>query len=231
MMLHENDIAILIFSRTAAAESRYKKLQPDNAVNFHIHTSLLNKTIDTVQATGFPFFVIDENSQKGNGFGERFCNAIENVFDKGFNKIITIGADAPLLSHQNLLAAAHELNAGKTVLGPDVNGGIYLLGISKRNFCKTLLQTVSWNTKDVFVSLQHIFSLQHNHISLLEILHDLNSANDLDHIFSLRSGSAFLILLRRIILQFELFTGKYFYFFTASFLPDSFLLRGPPSFA
>jgi glycosyltransferase A (GT-A) superfamily protein (DUF2064 family) len=72
-------------------------------------------------------------AQKGNTFGERFDfslgNAARLLPDK--TRLILVGADTPQLPPEFLRRALEILKDYDAVIGPNENGGFYLLGFSK----------------------------------------------------------------------------------------------------
>ena len=223
--------AILIFSRSAKEESRHKKLHPNKKVNGRLHLALHNKTIKTVQKTGLPYLLIDEHLQAGNGFGEKIANAINSVFQKNYDNVITIGNDCPQLSSQVLLDAANKMNQNQLVVGPDRNGGIYLFGISANLFDSKTFSQIPWQTGRVYDALleyRHCISYD---LCLLEKLSDFNKLSDfyfLKNIF--HRINSFISLITLII------TGKkkistsiltFLYWFHFANIKQ---LRAPPAF-
>ena len=194
------ETAILIFSRSARQESRYKKLHPDNKINERVHKALQNKTIKIVEETGLPYFLIDENNQVGNSFGERIANAVEYVFKKKYRNVIAIGNDCPQLSSKVLLDAAEKINETKLVVGPDNNGGMYLFGISEIVFDTKAFSEIPWQSKEACNALLQYQDLVYHEICLLEKLRDFNKPNDFYFLKKAsRLASRFIILLDSII--------------------------------
>ena len=170
--------AILIFSRSAKEESRRKKLHPNKKVNVRLHVALHNKTINTVQETGLPYFLIDEHLQAGSGFGEKIANAVNAVFQKNYDNVIAIGNDCPQLSSQVLLDAANKINQNQLVVGPDRNGGIYLFGISANLFDSKTFKEIPWQTGRVCNALLGYRDCVSYDLCLLEKLSDFNKLSD-----------------------------------------------------
>lgn len=147
-------------------------------INQQLHTALYNKTIQIVEATGLPFFIVDKTKQAGKGFGENLADAIDSVFNRNYSAVITIGNDSPQLSTATLLDAAKKVNLQQLVLGPDRNGGIYLLGITSKLFKAKSISTIPWQTKNVFASLLQYQDSIGNDSAILPILSDFNKLSD-----------------------------------------------------
>jgi uncharacterized protein len=134
------------------------------------------KASNLIQSSGLPYFKSNERIQRGASFGLRLRNAIEDVFNKGFEKVIIIGNDCIELKSHHLLEANIKLLNNDIVLGADFNGGAYLIGVSKSVFDADKFEAVSWKTLTVFNELQSLFSKQT--IALLSCLNDCNSIFD-----------------------------------------------------
>ena len=96
---------------------------------------------------------MDSSNQTGNSFGERLANAFENIYSKGFDRVIAIGNDTPSLSSETITTAENGLNNNEVVLGPSSNGGVYLIGISKKAYNRSTFLQVSWQTSRVYQDL------------------------------------------------------------------------------
>lgn len=85
--------------------------------------------------------------QIGKDLGERMLNAINWLFDKGFKRVILIGADSPDLPVRFIEEAFLILNNYELVIGPAEDGGYYLIGMSKP--LDAIFQDISWGSRDV----------------------------------------------------------------------------------
>ena len=72
-------------------------------------------------------------TQRGNSFGERFDDSLAEAANRLpiKTRLILIGADTPQLSPALLRTALDSLKDHDAVIGPNDNGGFYLLGFSK----------------------------------------------------------------------------------------------------
>ena len=169
------NIAILIFSRTAKAEAAEKNLLYRNSKKKALASLMINRTKQVVKASGLPTFFYSEHLQIGNNFGERFTNAIESIFDKGFETVIALGNDCLAVSKNDILQAAELLETTPSVLGPSTDGGVYLLGIQKQAFQKEAFLNIDWQTEYV---LEQLSSLNKN-IKILSTKSDIDTTDDL----------------------------------------------------
>ena len=170
----QDTTAILIFARSSSEEVLHKKI----AKGGQLFQTLTEYTLKTVQKTSVPFFHITEEEQQGASFGERFANAIQFVFDQGFENIITIGNDSPHMTKAHLLAASSELEIGKSVIGPSTDGGFYLLGLHRTHFKKSDFATLPWQTSQLKDEVTKLLFGLSQEVFLLQTLFDIDSSED-----------------------------------------------------
>jgi len=89
--------------------------------------------------------------QRGRSFGERLRHAFQDVRTLGYDRIVAVPIDCPGLRVDHLAAAFIHLEAGRSVLGPSPDGGVYLLGAPGDP--ASWLERVSWGTPLVFRQL------------------------------------------------------------------------------
>ena len=181
-MKEKENIAILLFSRSAKRESHSKRWTNDPKINLQIAEHLISNTYDQLKTAPFPIFQIDEKLQSGNSFGERLANAFRIVFQKGFSYVIAVGNDCPILQvdwHEISMQLIHQ----KIVLGPDKRGGTYLIGLSEDSDFESKLLQISWKSRSVFHQLKRQFTDYH----LLVSKTDINTFQDVinwKHLFN-----------------------------------------------
>lgn len=170
--------AILIFANSAEYEASRKPFYKANSL-----FKELNETIEKkVKQTNIPYFVISEKNQIGTTFGERFTNAIQTVFDKGYDSIITLGNDTPHIKSKHIIEAYNKLASKQTVIGKSNDGGFYLLGISKTNFSKLDFLNLPWQKSSLFSILKKNFLDKNINFSSFESLIDIDSISDAEKI-------------------------------------------------
>ncbi|SRR6056297_474976 len=199
ILLHyTKNTAILIFANSAHTELAHKPI-PKGEGLFEV---LTKETLQKVQATGLPFFHISDKEQKGSSFGERFTNAIQEVFQNGFENIITIGNDTPQLQTAHLLKANAALNEGKTVLGPSLDGGFYLMGIHKSNFDQETFKKLPWQRFSLFNRISTLLDLTDRILHQLPTLSDIDTFTDVKRLASFRKSiSSSLLYLLTLVIQ------------------------------
>ncbi len=167
--------AILVFANSSKEEIKWKSIKNGEV----LFDALTKQTLKKVEKTSLSYFHITEEQQKGNSFGERFTNAIQNVFDLGFEKVITIGNDTPHLRSKDIRDAAEALNSGKTVVGPSLDGGFYLMGIHRDNFDPEHFVKLPWQQIGLYQSL--LKKLEKNNCTIYNfpVLSDIDGLKDI----------------------------------------------------
>ncbi|MBZ9731547.1 DUF2064 domain-containing protein [Salegentibacter sp. JZCK2] len=191
--------AILIFANSSKEEQLQKAI-PNGLKLFGV----LNKhTLDTVRKSGLPYFHFTEKEQQGSNFGERFTNAIEQVFDYGYENIITIGNDTPQLNKNHLIQSYELLKQQKFVLGPSQDGGFYLMGIHKSHFNPVSFLHLPWQTSKISGAISHLL-IQNFKVKIykLQPLKDIDQLEDVNQVLNVfRTISVELKYIILVILQ------------------------------
>ncbi len=191
--------AILIFANSPEEEMRQKSLVA--AEKFY--SELNRHTVEIVKRTKLPFYIYTEKEQHGDSFGDRFYNAINEVYGRGYEYVITLGNDTPQLTTAHLLNTLKKLYQGQLVLGPSLDGGFYLMGIHKSQFSELNFRDLPWQTADIRKAFSAEIRQNNFELKLLEFLSDIDKFQDLIRLVN--RG----ILLPPYILQ-------YFHFISAS---------------
>lgn len=223
--INEHKTAILIFALSPDEEMRHKNINKANL----LFTALSKHTLDTVQKTGLPYFHLTEKEQVGDSFGERFANAIQFVYDNGYDQVITIGNDSPHLIAQQILKSANSLSVAKVVLGPSMDGGFYLMGMHKSSFNVEHFKNLPWKTPKLKSAFINEFIVGEIELVQLNALHDVDHIKDLKSIISNSIGLPLEIfrILRRIIAQNQ-FLFKVDWPLMEIYTPDRLHNRGSP---
>jgi hypothetical protein len=148
------DTAILLFSRSAEEESVAKPLTTrSGTAQQAVATHLIKHARSVARHSGFPVFCIGAHQHDGRSFGERYADAFEQLFARGFDRVISIGNDCPSLTSADLVAAAAQLDQHACVFGPASDGGAYLVGMRREAYKRTFFVAIAWQTPCVFTSL------------------------------------------------------------------------------
>jgi rSAM/selenodomain-associated transferase 1 len=115
--------------------------------------------------------------QLGSDLGERMYNAFQNAFQEGCQKVVIIGSDCLEISNKIIESAFEELNENDAVLGGAMDGGYYLLGLSKLE--KTVFENKKWSTNTVFEDTIQNFIQKRMSYHLLPKLNDIDNLEDL----------------------------------------------------
>ncbi|MCB0598135.1 MAG: DUF2064 domain-containing protein [Lewinellaceae bacterium] len=175
------DIAILLFLRSEAEEALAKPLAGGGPrINKAIYKKLNQHAQRQARLSGLPLVVVRGSQQSGATFGERLANAFEHAFAQGYSRIIAIGNDCLALNADRLREAAARLEYAGAVLGPARDGGVYLLGLSRRAYNRSLFLGLPWQTGQLSTALCQ-YAVQLNHIPLL-----MKEEEDADDVFSFR---------------------------------------------
>lgn len=109
-----------------------------------------------------------------NEQSSRMFSAFSKLF-KHHNKIVLVPIDVPGLLKEDIINAFSELNQYEQVIGPEYNGGVYMIGVRKP-IKKGLFRNVRWGTRHSFADL---ISNCDSNTKVLGLKSDLNSTNDL----------------------------------------------------
>ena len=167
--------AILFFAYSPEEELRKKPLW--NGYSFL--KDLNQNTIRQIEKSGVDYFHFSEKEQVGSNFGERFVYAIQAVFNKGYEHIITLGNDTPHLRTRHIVQAIDHLQEGEIVIGPSSDGGFYMLGLSRSQFEADLFIDLPWQTAKLRSALNQAFLTLNQKIYQLPVLMDLDSIIDI----------------------------------------------------
>ncbi|WP_298898290.1 DUF2064 domain-containing protein [uncultured Psychroserpens sp.] len=175
-----NKTAILIFANTAKFEAAQKQFQSSEV----LFDALNTQTLKIVERAGLPYFHSSEKNQVGSTFGERFTNAIQSVYEKGFDAIITIGNDTPHLQTKHILKAVQQLEQNDVVLGPSKDGGFYLMGLKQSNFNVETFLKLPWQTSGLNRSISRLIRSKKVNLYYLETLSDIDKTSDIKAVMS-----------------------------------------------
>ena len=194
-----------------------------------MHRALHNHTVAAIEETQLPFLIIDETQQYGNGFAEKFCNAIEYCFGKGFENIITVGSDCATLKASDLLAADRQLQHNNSSLGADIHGGFFMLALQRKFYRRNAFLQFNWGSKLLSSEIKAFFTNVFAHsLHVQDCGTDINSTKDLAALVAIKNTPSFFRLLRFLIDSFSEYrtasSNAYSFHYATSFC-----LRGPPS--
>ncbi|MBI2841568.1 MAG: TIGR04282 family arsenosugar biosynthesis glycosyltransferase [Acidobacteria bacterium] len=115
---------------------------------------------------------------QGTGdLGARLARCFQRALGVGYRKVIAIGADSPTLPVERITAAARELDRADLVVGPAVDGGYYLIGLSR--WAPDVFRAIPWSTGDVLSRTIARARTRRIRWSVLDPLHDVDQPSDL----------------------------------------------------
>ena len=115
--------------------------------------------------------------QKGADRGERLRHAFGATFARRVRKAVIVGTDVPDLTAGLIDEALHLLDTYDVVIGPDHNGGYYLLGLKAVH--DDLFHNVPWGTSRVYGYTLRMIKALDLSLAFLPMLIDVNTEADL----------------------------------------------------
>ncbi len=229
LLQNQHSTAILVFARSGEAEANHTIFVGNSPQdNRTVSEELLRQTLNTSQNSGLPVRFFSEEKQFGQNFGERFSNAIQAVFDEGFEKVIAIGSDTPALQTIDIQKAANQLSEKDWVVGPGWDGGIYLIGMRRAAFSESDFRNIEWETQRVQSDLAQLAASRDFSFSKLKSYSDFDSEKDVFQI--LKEIAADSVLFQLLAVGFSLQNSSFFYKeIYSSFSDNECFKRGPPS--
>jgi glycosyltransferase A (GT-A) superfamily protein (DUF2064 family) len=220
-----NKTALLIFANSGQQEAFAKPFK-SSALLFE---ELNAQTLKKVKASGLPYFHSSEKEQVGNSFAERFTNAIESIYARGFTNVISIGNDTPHLKTRHILFAVQQLETHDVVLGPSLDGGFYLMGLKKSQFNADKFLGLPWQTSQLSQSMYRLIQFKAIRLYKLEMLSDIDNVADLTSILqSEKQISSSLKIIVLHIISIVKKTEEFCLFHYNYSFPTSYFNKGSP---
>ena len=119
-------------------------------------------------------------AQRGRPLGARLANALTELLDEGYNRVIFLGSDSPTLPKEFILRAIKALDRKEVVIGPAQDGGYYLIGT--RNNFPEMFRKIPWGTERVFHQTLSNLRRARRRIALLPEWYDVDRLEDLKHL-------------------------------------------------
>lgn len=170
-------------------------------------------------SSGLVFFKIMEErhgvrllDQVGEDLGQRLHHTCVDLFAKGYKHVILVGTDVPTLPLSVYQEAFAMLSRSDVVLGPALDGGYYLIGLTKS--AEQLFTGVPWSTDQVLAVTQHKAKALGLSVEITTAWRDVDTIADLqwlitecrednrkpkqDRTFSIRTAGALQLLADRL---------------------------------
>lgn len=146
------------------------------ARNTAIARELIRGTVAIAQKTDFPVLVHDTSKQQQACFGTQLADAMENAWEQGYQRLIVIGNDCQGLNHKIINLAAQSLEGTQLVLGPAIDGGVYLIGMHRSAYHRDQILSIPWQTTQVQEAFASSFEHSAQPIQWLSPLDDIDTA-------------------------------------------------------
>ncbi len=117
--------------------------------------------------------------QTSGDLGVRMKTAFAKAFHEGAGAVLLVGTDCPDLDASVLNEGFEALHHHDLVLGPASDGGYYLIGMKQSH--ASLFDGIAWSTNTVLESTLERASLERLDVVCLDVLHDVDTADDLIH--------------------------------------------------
>ncbi len=175
------------------------------------------------------FYTCFSSDQKGESFGDRITHALDSVFKKGYDKVILLGSDCPFISSKLLLKTSEKLKTESFVLGPTIQGGIYLIGINKNVFCPIAFNQLPWQKSNLQEASEKYALSFAKSIHWLPLFFDINSKKDFQNLLQtlFKTDKLFLQLIS-IISSFKIHFIYINKWILKIYSKYNFSLRAPP---
>ena len=125
----------------------------------------------------WPNDIYQKALQIAGDLGQKMEAAFRWAFEVGYQKVCIIGSDCYDLTTEILETAFEKLENHNAVIGPSVDGGYYLLGMTQLN--SSVFKNKDWSTSSVFDSTIESFISKNLNYFQLEILNDIDTKEDL----------------------------------------------------
>ena len=150
--------------------------------------------------------------QVGEDLGQRMHHTFVDLFAKGYKQVIIVGTDVPTLPLPVYQEAFAILSHSDVVLGPALDGGYYLIGLTRS--AEQLFAEVPWSTDQVLAVTQQQAKQLGLSVGLTTAWRDVDALADLQSLitecqednkkpkqgrsFSMRTAGALQLLATRL---------------------------------
>ncbi len=114
--------------------------------------------------------------QQGDDLGQRMLQAFKQLLEKGHEQVVIIGSDCYELNTTIINKAYSSLQETDTVIGPTLDGGYYLLGMTRlQDF---LFKNIEWSTDTVYANTIDVIKQKKLSYTSLQQLSDVDYVKD-----------------------------------------------------
>jgi rSAM/selenodomain-associated transferase 1 len=115
-------------------------------------------------------------AQHGHTLGDRMHHAFATTFQEGAQRAVIIGTDVPEMQASLVNAAFDHLTANDIVIGPSLDGGYVLLGMTSP--VKDVFHGIVWSSPQVFDGTMARIAHLHLTCAVLPALADIDTEQD-----------------------------------------------------
>ncbi len=119
---------------------------------------------------------IELRPQSGGSLGARLVHAFAQHFAEGAERVVVIGTDCPAVDRRLVTEAFSVLGEHDVVIGPALDGGYYLIGLSAP--APALFRGIPWSTRTVAAQTRARARALGLSCHLLQVLRDVDTARD-----------------------------------------------------
>lgn len=125
-------------------------------------------------------FTVAIHAQSSGDLGHRMSDAFERSFNDGAQRVIIVGSDVPTLPESVLNAAVDGLREAEMVIGPTLDGGYYLVGLTAAVWprARSLFSDLEWSTPTVFRGTVERAAQARLDLRVLPGWYDVDTIND-----------------------------------------------------
>jgi rSAM/selenodomain-associated transferase 1 len=116
--------------------------------------------------------------QRGRALGARLEAAFRETFATGATRVVAIGTDSPSLPVESIRAGFEMLRQHDCVIGPTLDGGYYLIGLSRA--CYAIFRGIEWTGATVYRDTVEIIQRESLSYRELPVWYDVDTAEDLE---------------------------------------------------
>jgi len=116
--------------------------------------------------------------QCGAGLGDRIKHVLGRL--KKYEQVVIIGSDSPTLGADKIRAAFEKLDKHRLVIGPSLDGGYYLIGLSGQ--IPPLFDGVNWGSETVFKETMDMAERAGLSTAVLDSWYDVDTINELRYL-------------------------------------------------
>lgn len=179
--------------------------------------------------SGLETFWIFDHEQEGKSFGVRYAKAFEELFQQGYDQVISIGNDIPGLEIGHILLAEKGFSTADTILGPAEDGGDYLIALSRSRFDQHTFANLPWNGDRLHHALKLLYKSNNGDVSQLEYLIDIDDFDSLSKFKEHSEPNVFTQFIRQLLRSILAFSKVKQTFFKEVFASKDNPLRAPPA--